>query len=464
MELVLANIIQKTLNLFKKRAFYEGGKRTLANRDFYNANSPFEYTARLDRDVMRARARWLHENNPIMANIDNAIINNVVGRGITLQSKIGNKKLDDAIELRFKQWGNKCDTTGRLNFTDFQRLVLSSRMVDGEILIYKTIVNGELKLQLIEVDNLDVSRGDNGIELDSYGKPLNYHFRLTNQYGEQSIRQFSIPAKDIINYFNIERPTQYRGVSEYKQAILDIKNFSAYQSATVQSARANAEIAYTIETERSADQWGVTRTDDEELQDINGLMVYYLRPGEKVAKHNNNAGGAGYGEFILNTVRMIATARKISYELAFRDYSKVNFASSRASIIQDNKRFDNEQEHLVSHILNDVFNAWLEIEVLSGRIKINPTKWLNNKEQFIKPRWSFPKREWVDPIKTVNAIEKELNLNLTTMTEECAALGKDFEEILATKQIENELMKKYGIETPQEVLANAIKNKGGKSA
>ena len=438
----MASIHSKITN---KRSFYEGGKRTLANRDFHNANSPFEYTARLDRDVMRARARWLHENNPIMANIDKAILNNVIGRGIALQSKTGNKKLDDAIEARFKTWSDSCDVTDRLTFTDFQRLSLSSRMVDGEILIYKVIVNGELKLQLIEVDNLDMSKGDNGIELDDMGKPLNYHFKITNQYGEQTLKQFSVPAKDIINYFNIERPTQYRGISEYKQAILDIKNFSAFQSATVMSARANAEIAYTVETERDSSSFGVAQQDQDEIQEINGLMVYYLRPGEKVAKHTNNAGGAGYGEFITSTVRMIATARNISYELAFRDYSKVNFASSRASLIQDNKRFDNEQEHLVSHVLNNIYNAWFEVEVLAGRIKVNPTKWINDKNQFIKPRWSFPKREWVDPLKTVNAIEKELKLNLTTMTEECASLGKDFEEILITKKTENELMKKYGI-------------------
>jgi len=444
----LANIIRKALTLFSKRAFYEGGKRTLANRDFNNANSPFEYTAKLDRDVMRARARWLHENNPIMANIDKAIINNVVGRGIGLQSKTGNKKLDDAIEARFKAWANSCDVTGRFTFTDFQRLVLSSRMVDGEILIYKVIVNGELKLQLIEVDNLDNSRGDNGIELDAMGRPLRYHFKLTYQNGETQLKEFSIPAKDIINYFNIERPTQYRGVSEYKQSILDIKNFSAFQSATVMSARANAEIAYTVESERDAGVFGVGSgfTDyDERIQEINGLMVYYLRPGEKVAKHTNNAGGAGYGEFITSTVRMIATARNISYELAFRDYSQVNFASSRASLIQDNKRFDNEQEHLVSHVLNEIFDTWMEIEVLSGRIKVNPSKWAKDKSQFIKPRWSFPKREWVNPQQDMKAIEKEIELNLTTMTDLAHERGHDLEDILKTKQKELELMKKYGI-------------------
>jgi len=88
----------------QKRAFYEGGRITKANRDFWNANSPFETTAAPDRDILRARARWLHENNPIMANIDKTIVNNVVGRGITLQSKTGTKRADEEIERLWREW------------------------------------------------------------------------------------------------------------------------------------------------------------------------------------------------------------------------------------------------------------------------------------------------------------------------------------------------------------------------
>ena len=441
----------------KKRSFYEGGKRTLKNRDFYNATSPFENTAALDRDTMRARARWLHENNPIMANIDKAILNNVIGRGIGLQSKTGNKRLDDAIEKRFKEWCNSCDITGRLNFFDMQRLILESRMVDGEIYIYKKITQDGLKLQLIEADSLYVGNGNNGVTIDENGKPTTYHFSVlqnVNQTAYQSTKTIDIPANQIINYFRIERPTQYRGVSEYKQAILDIKNFSAFQSATVQSARANAEIAYTVETERSNEIFGTATHDDEELQEINGLMVYYLRPGEKVSRHNTNAGGAGYGEFITNTVRMIATARNISYELAFRDYSQVNFASSRASLIQDNKRFDYEQSHLETYFLNNIFKEWLEIEVMSGRIKIPTQKWINNKTDYIQPRWSYPKREWVNPMQDMKAIATEIELNLTTMTDLAHERGRDFEEILITKQKEQELLKKYNL-VQEEVVKSA---------
>lgn len=41
----------------KKRRFYEGGRITKANRDFWNANSPFEVTATPDRDILRFHSK-----------------------------------------------------------------------------------------------------------------------------------------------------------------------------------------------------------------------------------------------------------------------------------------------------------------------------------------------------------------------------------------------------------------------
>ncbi len=86
-------------HITNKRGFYEGGKKTLVNKDFWDATADFESTAEPDRDTMRARARWLSGNNAIMANIDNAIINNVIGTGITLQSNTGKKRFDDEVAL-----------------------------------------------------------------------------------------------------------------------------------------------------------------------------------------------------------------------------------------------------------------------------------------------------------------------------------------------------------------------------
>ena len=438
---------------FKKRRFYEGGRITKANRDFWNANSPFEVTASPDRDILRARARWLHENNPIMANIDKTIVNNVVGRGIKLQSKTGLSKFDDEVEKLWREWEKKenCDITGRLNFGDLQRLILEQRMVDGEILIYKKITKDKkfpLKIQLIEADRINKFGGDfvnviDGVEIDDNGKPI-YYYIVNNRDYESKIEYIKLLAEDVINYFKLERATQYRGISEYKQAIIDLKNFAAFQTATIQAARARANIAYIAEQEGVPGFANGVRDDDfEKIQEINGVMVHYLRKGEKIAKLDPDLVSNTYKDFVESVIRMLAVARNVSYELAFRDFSKVNFSSARASIIQDNKRFDYEQQHIIDYVLNPIYESWLDSMVLAGRIKsIKPERYFANKQKYLKPKWVTPAREWVDPLKDMKAIELELALGLTTKSEVIAKRGKDFEEVLIQQKRENELIKK----------------------
>ena len=447
------SLLGKLKSIFRpqKRAFYEGGRITKANRDFWNANSPFETTASPDRDILRARARWLHENNPIMANIDKTIVNNVIGRGIKLQSKTGNKRVDEEVEKLWQEWEKRdnCDLTGRLNFGDLQRLILEQRMVDGEIFIYKKITrdkNFPLKLQLIEADRLNKFKTDwnviDGIEIDEDGRPVKIH--IVNGDYDLKLSYVALSAEDVINYFRAERATQYRGVSEYKQAIIDIKNFSAFQSATIQAARARANIAYYVKQE-AAPGFANNVVDDEDfekIQEINGVMVHYLRRGEEIGKLDPDVVSGTYGEFVKTVVRMLAVARNVSYELAFRDFSDVNFSSARAAIIQDNKRFDYEQQHIISYVLNPIFETWMDTMVMAGRLKsINPVAYFKNRQKFIKPKWVTPAREWVDPLKDMKAIELELALGLTTKSEVIASRGKDFEEVLLQQKREKELEK-----------------------
>lgn len=431
------NIIQYVRDfIFKsayERGFYAGGKITEANKDFWNGTSDFETTASPDRDRMRARARWLSANNAIMDNIDNAVINNVIGNGITLQSNTGKAKFDSAVEEAFKEWAENpinCDVTAKFTYYDMQRIILRSRMVDGEIFIYKKITKEGLKLQLIEADALDTGRQDGGIELDKSGVAIKYHFKDLNN------KTFSIKAEFIINYFLADRPSQVRGISEYKQAILDIKNFSAFQTASIQGARARANIAYTVQNSGGGNPYGADM--EQQIQSINGVSVMYMKQGETVNKLDPDSVATDYTSFSENTIRLIATARKVSYELAFRDYSKVNFASSRASLLQDFKRFDHEQTHLTHYILNNIYKTWLEVEILKGNIKRPPKKWM-------KPRWVMPVRPLVDPLKEITSLEKQIALNLTTQTDACMANGKDYEEVLQRKAKEMELKEKYGI-------------------
>lgn len=433
-------ILNPLLETAFSRGFYEGGKITATNKDFWNATSDFEATAMPDRDRIRARARWLSANNAIMDNIDNAIINNVIGTGITLQSITGKAKYDEDVEAKFKAWSENpsmCDATGRSTFYDIQRMILKSRMVDGEIFVYKKITKDGLKLQLIEADAIDSGRQDGGIEIDSSGIPKVYHFVDMNS------KKFSIKAEFIINYFTSDRPSQMRGISEYKQAIVDLKNFSAFQSASIIGARARANIAYAVKQGNSSDPSLYGADLSKQVQTINGTSVMYLKQGESIDKLDPDSVATDYVQFSENTIRLIATARKISYELAFRDYSKVNFASSRASLLQDFKRFDHEQIHLTLYILNDVFKTWLEVEALKGGVKANGLK--KTPEKFIKPKWIMPKRDLVDPLKEITAIEKKIKMGITCESDVASQNGEDYEQIIIKKKWEQDLKEKHGV-------------------
>jgi len=434
-------IYKNIFNIFgNKRGFYEGSKITQTNKDFWNATSPFETTASSERDVMRARARWLSANNAIMDNIDNAIINNVIGTGISLQSETKDVSFNNTIEDLFSDWANdpdSCDVLGKLTFFDMQRLILKTRMVDGEVFIYKKITRKGLSLQIIEADALDNSTVRDAIELDGVGKAVRYNFV------DVEGKRFSIKAEHIINYHLSDRATQVRGLSEYKQAIVDLKNFQAFQTASIQGARARANIAYAIKQNDYNDPAEHNTDMNSRTQTLNGVSVMYLERGEEISKLDPDSVATDYVQFSENTIRLIATARKISYELAFRDYSKVNFASSRASLLQDFKRFDFEQEHLKTYILNDIFKTFVSVCILKGQVTSFGGK--NPLKKMVKSNWIMPKRDLVDPLKEITAIEKKIKLNLTCETDVARSSGEDYEQLLIKKSKEMELKKKYGI-------------------
>lgn len=449
--------------IINQRGFYSGGKKTLANRDFWNGTADFETIASADRDTLRARARWLHENNPIMANIDRAIVNNVIGSGISLRYTSTAKRRNKVITEAFLKWATNrklCDITKRFTFYDMQRLCLQNRMMDGEIFIRKVKTPTGLQLQLLEADNLDKSQGTGGITLDTYGAPSVYHFAVRAVDGSET--KFTVPADDLINYYRAERPSQYRGVTEYKQAMVDVKNFSAFQTATVEGARARANIAYGIE--RGSPGAGYTGKDPvtgADITEINGVSVVYTRPGEKLIKLDPANAGNDYAIFSSSTIRLLATARGVSYELAFKDYSQVNYASSRASLLQDYKRFDYEQSHLSEYFLNEVFEAWLELEISLGKVPVPLQKYFKDPSAFHTYRWVYPKRDWVDPLKDVTALEKELLLGLTNATDEAESRGENYEKNMAAKQKEIELQNQYGVYDEMHATSAGSVNMGG---
>jgi len=467
---LFASLFKRKSSQNIKRRFYEGGKSS-AGADFVNGNAPFENVASIDRDTLRSRARWLHENNSIISGIDHSIKVNAFGNGMVFQSKTGIEKLDIEIERKFTEWmkPSNCDITKRQHFYEMHSTIPGQRMTDGEVLIHKVLTKDKthpFKLQIIEADRFDATFGVrgmtqssenfvDGIELDSFGAPQT--FVLTNGY----VSNIKVDASEVIHYYKRDnRVSQYRGISEYKQIIIDMRNLAAYQSSTIASLRARSAIGYAIETDNIAghQRFGAQEEAHDPVYDINGIMVHYLNRGEKLHMFDPSIGATEYDSFVRSVVRMIAVGRKVSYELAFRDYSQTNFSSARASLIQDNKTFAKEQWHFATYVLNPLFEEWLEANVLAGNIKgLSASAYFKDKSKFTRARWIAPAKEWVDPLKDIKAFVEEYKLGTATLSEFAASKGKDLDEIIKQREREDEMLKNAGILKEEDTNAKTKK-------
>lgn len=442
-----------------ERAFYEGAKSTRLNRDFNITNNHFELQAGTDREMLKARARWLSANNPITKSIDKSIVKNVVGKGISLQSRVKEDDLKSAskfnseLENLWSEFIKKqhFDISGRLGLYQAQKLLLKTKMTDGEMLINKVWTKDKkfpLKFQFIESDQFDTRLTKNknndvfsGVEVDAYGKPVAYH--LKESVNSFSSRRFD--AQNIIHFFDIERSSQYRGISDYAQVINNLKDFAAYNDSEIVKNRILSSFGLFIKTTDIAKSMfgdkkaAEKQSSPEPIKEITAGMIKYLRQGEEVQTVQSTQQGNSYNDFVTTTIRLISAGRDISYELAFRDYSKVNFASARAGLIQDNKRFDDEQQSMVANALNPMFEAFVDSQVLVGNLKA-PNDYFKNKHKYIKPVWVMPEREWVDPLKDIKATEKEIELGINSRTRAAASKGRSYEEIIDEQIVEEKML------------------------
>jgi len=463
---IFTNTLFRTVNALSfgtvgrelKRAYYEGAKTSRLNRDFNLTNNHFEMLAGSDRELLKARARWLSANNPIVKSIDKSIVKNVVGTGIRLQSKVkdkefkGAKRFNEDIERLWEEFIKKenFDLAGLSGLYDFQKLSLKHKLMDGEILVNKVWTKDKLfplKFQLVESDMFDNTKTSNknnsvfsGVEVNSAGRPTAYWLKTAiNSNGSKAFK-----AENIIHFYERDRATQYRGITDYAQVINNLKDFAAYNDSEIVKNRILASFATFIKTSNTAGSMfkdkltGQAQGSPDPIKEITAGMIKYLRPQEEVQTIQSNQLGNSYPDFVTTTVRLIAAGRDISYELAFRDYSKVNFASSRAGLIQDNKRFDAEQLSITTNLLTPMFSDFVDSMVLAGRLTVPKDYW-TDKSKYIQPVWIMPRREWVDPVKDIKAIEKEIELKMTTQTKAAASKGQNFEDIV-DEQIAEEVM------------------------
>jgi lambda family phage portal protein len=423
--------------------------------------------------ILRDRSRDLERNNEWVKGFLRSLENNTLGeKGVSLQvrAKEANGQLDEIanniIERAWKQWSKvgNCEVTGRHSWIDVQRLILRCIARDGEVLIRMIKKSTGLCLQILEADLLDDSynaRADNGneirfgVELDSYRRPVAYHL-LGNHPGDSQFnadfkRRIRVPAEEIIHPFKTERPEQSRGIPWLVSSMNRLKMLDGYAEAELVAARTGAA-KMGFFTKATPDGWTGEIDDDGNLPvDSSPGTIEELPAGVDFKSWDTNHPNSGYGDFVKSCLRGVATSLGISYNALSNDLEGVNYSSIRAGLIEEREVWKAVQRMMIDHVLEPVFEAWLEVELLSGRLGLPFDKFFKfNAPEFRGRRWA-----WVDPKKDMEAAVLAMRNRIKPLRDIIAEAGDDIYDVLAKVKEDEELAASYGLKLDPDQIDNS---------
>ena len=160
--------------------------------------------------------------------------------------------------------------------------------------------------------------------------------------------------------------------------------------------------------------------------------------------------------------RRIAAGMNLPYELFAKDFSKVNYSSARAALLEAWRYFHGRRRWLTSTWLKPIYELWLEEAVNAG--VIDAPDFYANRYAYTRCRFVFGGKGWVDPVKEITAAKLRLEIGVSTLEQECAEQGLDWEEVLHQQKIEAERRAELGLVSPMATtwIANTADSAGDK--
>lgn len=466
------NIIDKVISVFDpQRAIdrvlarealrqYDAASTDRLNSDWQPAYGTAEQLATGQRDIIRGRARSAEMNSDLAESAVIAILRNVIGQGIKPQAKVRSGKgklngnLNAKIEKAWAKWteAKNADVRGLSNFYELQEMALRRMLYDGEILINKTAQGDYLPLsiQLIEAENIGATGMQNGknniingVEVNEYGKPIAYHVYQSDPMGMRSFNTLRLTTDQAFLLFKPTRPSQIRGVSHLALVLKRIHDIDEYMDADLIAARVSACFSAFITSANSGRQIAMMQRDSKGRPNM--VMapgtVQHLRPGESVsfADPKRNAGTAS--EYSATQTRRISSGLGMSADIVARNING-NFSAARQNLLEDQKTFRQLQAFVIAHFCMPIWRAFIDALYLAGEL---PADYLVNKDKYQEVSWLAPGWSWIDPVKEVTANKEAIKSGLTTLEEVCAASGRDWEEVLEQRKLEQDRAAELGV-------------------
>jgi len=426
-------------------------------------------------NTLRKRSRDLNRNDAVASGATETMAMNIIGQGLRPQARIRAEYLgisqERAAEIQrqaetvWDSWTPNADAANRLDFSEIQFVALRKIIEDGETIAIPVMATEKWRpikraIELIESDRLgsmkgkDFTANDTGIEVGDRGQPVKYHITRKDPAKPGVLDETVINARDsrgrlkILHVFPTKRPGQLRGIPYFAPVLTHFKDLADYMEAEVVAARVAACLAVFITKEGAFDMATGAATSAESstshrVQGIEPGLVGYLEPGENINVVDPKRPGDSFEPFIEGLLRMIGMALGIPYEVLAKDFSKTNYSSARAALLEGRRMFTTWRSWFSRRFCQVIYDLVLEEAFLRGHFDV--PEFYKYRAEYTRTVWIGGSWGWVDPVKEVEASRKAIDYGLSTLAEEAAGQGRDWEEIIDQQAREYERAENKGV-------------------
>lgn len=461
-----------------------GTKGTLGN---WFVRRLTRFTEGYERNRVTDRAEDLIANNSHATSIvDSTTLNVVGGTGLMPQSRPNYKILGitetqaqdiaDQAEYWFNVWAKQAGAEGE-TFSDIQYVTVRSLIGRGEYLnLPVSLATGpnrdfNFALQVLDSRRLRTPynmTGDltirDGIKLGTYCERLSYFVAdpddgklttfLTNQHFAE------VPAwvghrPGIFHGFVKKDPEQVRGLSALAPCMKLFRDYDDYMDFEVVGAILAASFPVFITTPEGddpEDHIGEATLDGSlenpiKYKEYTPGQVMYGAPGQEPKILKSERPGNSFPVFVETLLRAIGAATGLPYEIVAKDFSKTNYSSARAALLEAYRVFCFYQTLLVNHHNQPTWEMVFEESWLRGRIRLpkGAPDFYQARAAYTNAKWIPPRRGAIDPVKEVAAGKEEIVSLMGSMADWYAEQGEDWQEQLRQIARERDFMKSLNL-------------------
>lgn len=405
--------------------------------------------------ALRSRSADLARNNPLAYGVVDTYQRNVVGRGPRWRSMAPG--IADVIEYHVSRWRKNAGWDGVSSLMDVLNTAISAASICGDVLaIWPDVGDGsEPRIDLVDARRIDTPTDATpecascrlGVGYDKYGRVLGYYVKSSDEAGtlRKDYRWFPLNRGGRINarmfrMNNVRRPRQSRSVGILAAGMHQFKEIPAYLLTEARRATQASKITFIIETPdpksisdafenapagTDADEWvaGLSGRSYGNIPDGSTMVLGLGEKGQAVPPPQVNG---GVGDYVEAQERSIAPSTGLPFEEAFCNYSKPNYANSRAIKLMARSVYAIKQTMLEDAIC--LPSIELLIRYLWANGKLGRIAW---DDAFLDGKLAWDVSEIGEPTKETKANAEAIATNQKSLQQVTASQGSDWRQVVA---------------------------------